>query len=663
MDFSISNYLVVVFALAVGVVYICQRLKVPSIVAFLITGIIAGPHCLTLVASLDEVELLAEIGVILLLFSIGIEFSFRSLLDIKKTVLLGGSIQVGLSILMAFGLAYALGMPVNQAIFLGFMVSLSSTAIVLKLLGERSELATPQGKVMLGTLIYQDIIVVPMILITPILAATHLNTEPGWEILLKALAVMIFLLLIAVYVIPTLLYKIASTQSRELFLISIMVICFSIAWLTYSVGLSIALGAFLAGLIISESEYSHQALSNITPFIDTFTSLFFISIGMLLNLSVLMEHIDKVILITLALLVGKAIAATIATIALRLPLRVAILVGFGLCQVGEFSFILAQTGIQYNLLSPELYQGFLSSAIITMILTPFLMAYAPRIAEKANHLKLPTKLIKGSIQNNLEEEEKEMSGHLIIIGYGVNGKNISQAVAAANIPYIILEINPDTVINERLRGEPIYYGDACQEMVLKHACIDSAKILVVAIHDSAATRRITDLARRMNPALHIIVRTRFVKDIEDLHYIGANEVIPEEYETSIEIFSRVLARYLVPRDEIENYIQELRKEDYEMFRKMDNKKSDFHDLAIHLSDYDLSTVKLDKRSFMVGKSLIELDLRNKYGINVLAIRRAADIIPNPNGDDILQAGDVLIILGDAKDFKNICRTFNLLNCS
>ncbi len=653
MDFSLLNDIVTIFALAVVVVYICHRIKLPSIVGFLLTGIIAGPHGIGVIDTIHQVELLAEIGIIFLLFSIGIEFSFKNLMSIKKSVVMGGSIQVGLSVLMAFLIARGLGLPFNQALFLGFMVSLSSTAIVLKQLGERSELATPHGKMKVGILIYQDIIVVPMMLLAPILAASSVTPEPLGGMFLKGIGVMLLLLFMGVYILPRVLYRIACTQSRELFLLSIIVICFATAWLTNSIGLSLALGAFLAGLIISESEYSQQALSNILPFIDTFTSLFFVSIGMLLNVGVVLEHAGTVLVMVVALLVGKAIIAALAGILMGYPLRTAILVGFGLCQVGEFSFILSQSGLQYNLINLELYQGFLAAAIFTMMLTPFLMNIAPRVAYAVSKAKIPPRLAQGTMQtNNDGEGALDNEEHLIIVGYGLNGRNLSRAATAANIPYIILEINPDVVIAEKIKGEPIFFGDATQEMVLKHAGIGNAKIMVVAIHDAVACRRITAIARHLNPSLHIIVRTRFVADMEDLHLIGADEVIPEEYETSVEIFSRVLARYMVPQNDIEKFIHEIRSADYDMFRSINKKDIQFQVLTRYIDELDFNSYRIDHNSPVIGKTIAELDLRNIYGITVVAIRRKGQVILNPGGEEILMDGDYLVLLGGSCDIKS-----------
>ena len=650
MEATLLQDIVVIFSLAVVVLYLCHSIKVPSIVGFLLTGIIAGPHGLALVKSIEQVQLIAEFGVILLLFSIGLEFSFKSLMKMKTTVLIGGSLQVGFTIALGAMLAYLFGLSINQAVFVGFLVSLSSTAIVLKQMGERAELDSPHGKINLGILIFQDIIVVLMMLLVPLLGGAEGMSEPVWFILAKAAGVIFLIIILSIYVIPPLLYQVTRTGSRELFMLSIIVICFAVAELTNSAGLSLALGAFMAGLIIADSEYSHQALANIIPFLDTFTSLFFVSIGMLLNLSAISGHLGTILLITAAVLLMKAIIASLATLVLGYPLRTAILVGFSLSQVGEFSFILSQTGIQHGLISQGLYQGFLSASILTMMLTPFIIAFAPQAVKYITQLPFPQRLLTGTHPEVLDKEIDDYHDHLIIIGYGLNGRNLSRAANYAKVPYIALDLNSETVRVEQANGEPVYYGDATQEVVLEKAGVEKARVMVIAISDPAATRRIITTARRMSPGIHIIVRTRFISNVNDLHNLGANEVIPEEYETSIEIFARVLNRYLVPVDEIENFINMVRSEDYEMFRSISNLKAQDE---FYLQSINLWTIRVGESFLYRDAKISEVDFRNRYGISVIAIRRNDELISNPGADDIISMGDLLIVIGEPEHINQL----------
>ena len=645
MEILLLNDIVVIFGLSIAILFICHRLRVPTIVGFLLTGILAGPYGLGLVKAVHEVEILAEVGVVLLLFTIGIEFSLERLLQIKKSVLMGGSIQVLLTLLVTFVIARQLGQPIGESIFIGFLISLSSTAIVLKLIQERAEVDSPHGRTTLGILIYQDIIIVPMILVTPLLAgATGDLGESVLVLIAKGIGIIGLVFVSAKWIVPQVLYQIARTRSRELFLLSVVVICLAVAWITSSAGLSLALGAFLAGLIISESEYSHHALGNILPFRDVFTSFFFVSIGMLLDVGFLFRQPGTIVLIALGILVLKSIIAGFATVLLGFPFRTSILVGLALGQVGEFSFILSKTGVEYGLLAGNTYQMFLAVSVLSMAATPFIITLAPRLADIILRLPLPKRLISGFYPvSEIKVENKKH--HLIIIGFGVNGRNVARAARVSGIPYAIIEMNPETVRSEQAQGEPIYYGDSTQESVLQHTNIKDARIAVAAINDPTATRRIIEIIRRLNPEVHLIVRTRYLQEVKPLYELGADEVIPEEFETSVEIFTRVLAKYFIPRDEIERLVAEVRSDGYEMFRSLSKESSSFSDLKLHLPDVEISTLRVAERSPLVGKSLAEIELRKKYGVTVLAIRRDSQILSNPNVNIQFCANDVLFVLG------------------
>ncbi|MDD5642796.1 MAG: cation:proton antiporter, partial [Syntrophales bacterium] len=638
MPVPILTDLVIIFGLSLVVLFICHQLRVPVTVGFILTGILAGPHILGLVKAIHEVEVLAEIGVILLLFTIGVEFSFANLLQIRQSVLVAGPIQVAATCLSGMALTWHFGRPLGEAVFVGFLLSLSSTAIVLKLLQGRGEIDTPHGRTALGILIFQDIIIVPMMLFVPLLSGASQNLGASFLILLAKGAIIISLVIAgAKWVVPQVLYQVARTGNRELFLLSIVLICAAVAWLTAQAGLSLALGAFLAGLIVSETEYSHQALGNILPFRDVFASFFFISIGMLLDVSFLLQHPQTVILLTLGALLVKALLAGSAALVLKFPLRTAVLVGLALCQVGEFSFILAKVGQSQGLFAGENYQLFLDVTIITMVATPLMMALAPRAADFMLRWPLPQRLKLGAHLS--AEIDKSIPGdHLIIVGFGVNGRNLARAAKTGGIPYVIIEMNPETVRREREGGEPIFYGDATQEEILEHANIKEARIMVVVINDPAATRRIVDLAHRLNPRVYIIVRTRYLQELQSLFELGADDVVPEEFETSVEIFTLVLRKYLVAKEEIERFVTQVRADGYLVLRGISKQMDSFRDGMRHLHDLEISTFRLSGQAPLAGKSLAEMELRKQYGVTVLAIRRDSQMLPNPEPDMQLLAG-------------------------
>jgi CPA2 family monovalent cation:H+ antiporter-2 len=645
MEIPLLNDIVVIFGLAIAVLLICLRLQVSAVVGFLLTGILVGPYGFGLVKAVHEVETLAQIGVVLLLFTIGIEFSFERLLQIRKSVLMGGSLQVLLTFLATLFIARQFGQAFGEAIFMGFLVALSSTAIVLKLIQERAEVDSPHGRTTLGILIFQDIIIVPMILVSPLLAGATGNLgEVVLLLLAKGIGIILLVMVSAKWIVPQVLYQIARTRNQEVFLLSVVVICLGVAWLTSKTGLSLALGAFLAGLIISESEYSHQALGNILPFRDVFTSFFFVSIGMLLDVGFLLQQPGTIALIALGVLVLKSTIACFVTVLLGFPFRTSILVGLALSQVGEFSFILSRTGVEHDLLAGNIYQMFLAFSVLSMAATPFVITLAPGIADIVLRLPLPKRLIAG-FRPVLEIKAKGKRDHLIIIGFGVNGRNVARAARLSGIPYTVIEMNPKTVRNEQAKGEPIHYGDSTQESVLQHANIKDARIVVIAINDPASTRRITEIIRRLNPKVHLIVRSRYLQEMKPLYELGANEVIPEEFETSVEIFTRVLAKYLIPRDEIEALVAEIRADGYEMFRSLLKESSSFADLNLQIPNVEISALRIFERSPLVGKTLAEIELRKKYGVTVLAIRRNSQILSNPNVNIPFCANDVLFVLG------------------
>ncbi|KAF5418109.1 MAG: Calcium-gated potassium channel MthK [Candidatus Methanogaster sp.] len=660
MEIPLLNDIVIIFGLSIAVLFIFHLIRVPAIVGFLLTGILAGPHGLGLIKAAHQVEILAEIGVVLLLFAIGLEFSLKRMVQIKRSILLGGSLQVLLTIVAVFLIATEIGLTSDESIFMGFLIALSSTAIVLKLIQERAEIDSPHGQATLGILLFQDVIIVPMMLFTPLLAGATGDLGESLIILVaKGTGIILLVAVGARWIVPQALYQITRTRSRELFLLSVFMICLAVVWLTSSMGLSLALGAFLAGLIISQSEYSHHALGNVLPFRDVFMSFFFVSIGMLLDINFLFQHPGLILLIAICFLALKATIACFAAFLLGFPLRTVILVGLALCQVGEFSFILSSTGAQHGLLAGDTYRFFLIVSVLTMAATPFIIALAPRIAEIALRLPLPGILKSGWHPVPVQGADiVRKQDHLIIIGFGVNGMNVARAAGISGIPYTILEMDPEIVRVEQAKGEPIYYGDATHEAVFHHADIKDARIVVIAISDPAATRRITEIARRLNHKIYIIVRTRYIQEMKPLYELGADDVIPEEFETSVEIFTRVLVKYLIPRDEIEKFIAVVRADGYEMLRSLSKESVPFPGLKCHLPDVEIVTLRVFKQAPAVGKTLAQIGLRKNYGVTLLAVRRNSQMLSNPDGDVHFCAGDLLVVIGPPDKIVGVMDLFD-----
>jgi CPA2 family monovalent cation:H+ antiporter-2 len=640
-----------ILLVSVPVAYLCLRLKLPLLVGLMLTGIAIGPYGLGLVHELQAIEILAEIGVMLLLFTIGLEFSLRRLRELKTLVLVGGGLQVALTVGITAAVALMFGRGAGQAIFFGFLVALSSTAIVLKSYVERNEVDAPHGRAAIGILLFQDVSIVLMLLLVPILGGEDVVSTTQIIINLgSSLLALILIVLGAWFLLPKFLKQITVLRSPEAFLLTVVLLCLGMSWVTSHFGLSLALGAFIAGMVLADSDYSHQATAEILPFRDVFNSLFFVSIGMLMSFSALVENLAGVSALVVALIAGKAVIVWGIVRLLGFPQRIAVMSGLGLAQIGEFSFVLARAGQGANLLPENDYQVFLAASIISMIATPFLIAAAPKIG-----FYLQKVLKDGSvedIENSEEDIHLTSSGglqqHVIIVGYGLNGRNLARVLRAVGVPYVILELNADVVRRAKAKGEKINFGDATRREVLVHAGIERAWSLVLAMSDPAAARRTVDVAHRLKPDLHIIVRTRYVSEITELFELGANEVIPEEFETSIEIFSRVLHRYGTTRNVIEQQIAKIREQGYEMLRSPASPPVPINVTQIGLDGASTETVTLGDTSPVIGKNLGELDVRGLSGATVIAVIRGGETKISPGANFKLASGDTVVLLGSPK---------------
>nr|WP_320161209.1 cation:proton antiporter [uncultured Methanoregula sp.] len=639
--------IIVVLALAILVITIGTRLKIPGVVGFLLTGVVVGPYGLGLVKDPQMVEILAEIGIIFLLFTIGMQFSFRTLLAMKKIVLVAGTIQVVFTILAVYAIMYFFGTPAGIALFFGFLICHSSTTITLKIFQDRAEVNTPYARSTLGISLYQDIMTVPMLIALPILAGHEADiTGAMFNLGITLIILLAVVLAIAAWVLPRLMAQVAGVRNSEIFLLSIILVCFVITYISSSLGLSLALGAFLAGLTLSESEYFHQAFASIIPFRDIFTSFFFISVGMLLNLWFVLKNPVVIIVLVIAVLILKAVIAAGSTLAIGQSLRTSILAGLALCNIGEFAFVLSVPGKEYGFFTATTDQFFLAVAVISMAATPFIIAAGPRIADRILCLPLGNRLKAGCVPPDEGDEEKPaLSDHVVIVGYGLNGRHLAKVAKIGNIPYRIIDLNPDTVDEEQKKGEPIFFGDAANESILSYANIEQARVLVIAVNDPLSTQAITRIARSMNPNLYIIVRTQFLPEVQVLRNLGASDVIPEEFETSVEIFSRVLKKYLVPKGTIEQFIQDIRADTYHVLRSPATPAADVTDLRLNIPNVDITALRVFPDSSIIGGSLAGINVRKEYGISILAIRRKGEVLVNPSGDTNLEPDDEVIVIG------------------
>lgn len=638
--------IIILLGFSVIVVLLMQRLKIPSVLGFLITGVLIGPFGLGLISSIKEIEIIAEIGVILLLFVIGMELSIKQLRNMRKTVFIGGLFQVGVSVILAMFLSKFMGFEWDKSVFIGFLFSLSSTALVLKILQDRNEISEQHGKNALGILIFQDIIVVPMMLITPLIAGEGGNI--GIEIvtlLAKTVVVVIVTYILARYVVPRLLLAVVRTKNQELFLLTTISICFAVTFLTAKAGLSLALGSFIAGLIISESEYSHKATSTIIPFKILFTSIFFISIGMMLDLHFVIYNIAVILILVLLVFVVKSIVAGVAVYLLKYPTKTVIMTGLTLFQIGEFSFILSKVGIKYGLLTQETNQYFLSVTIFTMFMTPFIIQYSDKISSKLLNVFSKGNSKDQNIKVSVSLETDKLKNHLVIIGFCEAGKNVARIAREVDISYIIIDSDIDVVNEAKKENEPIIFGDATDEHILNLACLKNARIAIIAFTKHKEALNIISTIRSLSQTVHLIIKTKSDNYIEEYIEYGADDVVSEKIETTIEIASHVLRNYLVPIHQLDTIINKFKEDNYKVLRSNDEIPSQIHVNQLPELNIVNLHVMADSGS-VVGKTIKDSDIRNKFGVSILAIIRNEKMINKITLDEKILQNDTLYISGD-----------------
>ncbi len=622
-----------VFAVGTVVVAILHRWRFPSLLGFLLTGLIVGPAGLALVTNRDAIDIMAEIGIVLLMFTIGLEVSLAELGKMAGRVVGGGSLQIGLTTAAVAGIGILSGLPTMTAVALGLIVSASSTALVLRLLGDRGELRTPSGQMSLAILLMQDFAVVLLMLVLPMLAAGDLSPWKLGTAMLRAGAIAAGIIVVARFAFPWLLARVVDLRSREVFLLTSVLAVFGTAWVADAAGLSLALGAFLAGLVISESEFSHQMSAEVLPFRDVLNGLFFVSVGLLVERAVILENLAILPLLIVGALLLKAVIVTGASLALRLPWRSALIAGVALSQVGEFALVLAQQAASLEMLSAEQHGLLITVSVVTMILTPLMIPFATERLSRAADIEIDDSV-----------DGRELENHVIIVGYGLNGRNVSRALSKLHVPFVIVETNRNTVIAARSEGAHIVYGDATTPALLHHLHIEKARALVSCIADPAATRDIVSGARHANQSLLIIARTRYVSEIEPLQEIGANSVVPEEFETSMELTARVMRAYGASESAIASEKRALRDQHYNALLNVGPEGPHMDELSHILEHVDVAQVRVDAGAH--GKTLEGLDLRRATGATAIVVLRGPEHIDSPDPQFELRRGDRVVLVGD-----------------
>ncbi|HPI38277.1 MAG TPA: cation:proton antiporter [Ignavibacteriaceae bacterium] len=640
--FSVLKDIVIILLFSIPIVYLFKKIKISTIVGYLITGVIIGPFGLGLISGSEQIEVMAEIGVIMLMFTIGLEFSIEKLLKMKKLLFYAGGLQVLLTIIVCAILFSIFGVPVHQSIFFGMLVSMTSTTIMMKLLIDRNEIDTPHSKIGVSISLFQDMSIVPMMILLPVLGAKEsLTFSDVFSQIGFAVGLLVAVLFLAKILVPKLLFYFAKIRIREIFTIGILFLILGTAFITDTIGLSFSIGAFIAGVIISESEFSSEIVAEILPFKDAFNSIFFVSIGLLLNVLFLIEYPFLMIVLVIGTIVLKATIVLLVVLSMKYSLRVAVLSGLINAQIGEFAFILAQAGLGIQLISGEYYNAFIAATIFSMLLNPFLVEYAPFIFRFFN-------IKEKEEDKSFAEIALSLKKHVIIVGFGLNGKNLASVLKETGIQYIIIELNPDTVMRCKSAGENIMYGDVTKKEILHQAGVQEASVIVFAISDPIATQMALRFAKQMNPDIYTIVRTRYISEVNELMKLGADEVIPEEFETSLQIFSKVLSKYHIPLNIIMKQVSLLREGSYNMMLDGGDARSRLLHLNEILAAGLTEIYYVDETNKHIGKTLGEIDLRAKTGATIIAIVRNEKTISIITADEKLNYKDTIVITGNHK---------------
>jgi len=661
-EIPVLRELILLAGASLAVVLLFRRLRLPATVGFIVTGILIGPGGFGLVRDPEMVRTLAEFGVVVLLFTVGLEFSFADLRRLGRRALAGGALQVLLTTLVVAGALVLAGRPPARALFLGMLVSLSSTALVFKLLTDRIELQAPHGRLATGVLLFQDLIAVPFLLLVPVLGywarGEPLTLDALTAGLPGALTVVIAataVLLLARRAVPWLLGHASRSGSREAFLFSVLLVVLGSASLASRAGGSLAIGAFLAGLMLASSELRDLIGGDLLPLRDVLASVFFVAVGMSFDPSGVIARPGLVLLSTAGLVLVKVTVATLALRAGGAPTRVSFAAALALAQVGEFSFVLAQAGRPQGLLGADASQAFFAGAVFSLLLTPFVVPLAPRWALALDRV-LPGRARRAGAGGGEEAPEgaegaadggprRPSSGHVVIAGFGVNGQNVARVLRSVRLPHLVVDLNPDAVALGHGQGSPVMVGDIGNALVQRQAGVPRAKVLVLALSDPTATVHACRLARSLSSELFIIVRTRYVGEIDQLYGAGANQVIPEEFETSIEIFTSVMRELHVPNNVVQSQILLLRQERYSLLRGRKLQGAILEQLPTILLERTTDTFLLLQESPGVGKRPADIGLGAPGEARLVAVVRGGRPITTFEADLSFHVGDTLVVTG------------------
>ncbi len=650
MEHSAFDTILTLLITAVITISFCRLLKLPNIIGYLIVGVLVGPYGFGWIADNSETRFLAEFGVVFLLFTIGLEFSLARLLAMRKTVLVLGSLQVVSTLLITGLICKLLGLNNDTAFVIGGIMAMSSTAIVIRQLSEQLELHSRHGRQAVGILLFQDLAVIPLLILIPALADTdqHVSELLFWA-LGKGIIVLIVMLSIGHWLLRPIFHAAAKARSPDLFMLTVLLFSLTAAWLTHAAGLSLALGAFLAGMMIGETEFRHQVEADIRPFRDVLLGLFFITIGMLLNIHTLPDIWLPVLGITMLIIFGKTALIMGLAILHKTEHGVALRTGLSLAQGGEFGFILLSLAISTQLLTGSIGQIILAAILLSMGIAPIIIRYNGHIAKRIFSMSYNTG--RANIKGEISRDAEALKEHVIICGYGRVGQNIARFLEKENFDYIAIDLDPVRVREARQAGESVSYGDSTHMDILESAGLDRAVAILISFDETRATLKILENTRNRRPDMPILVRTRDDTDLELLQEAGATEVVPESLEASLMLMSHLLMLLGIPVSAVVRHVRDVRADRYSMLRGF------FHgEEAVSLEEPEshrkhLHSIVLNENAWALGHTLQELELE-KTGVMVTAIRRGGIRGPEPEPHTKLIADDVLILYGTQEETEH-----------
>jgi CPA2 family monovalent cation:H+ antiporter-2 len=635
---AVDIALILVAALLGGLV--AQRLGLPLILGYILAGVAVGPNTGgPTVSSVHDIELLAEIGVALLLFTIGLHFSLDELAPVRRVALLGTAAQMALTIAFSYGLGRLLGFGWQEAAWFGALLSLSSTAVVLKSLSEQGVMGTLSSRVILGMLIVQDLAVVPLIIVLPELGNIGEGLSDLGVAALRAALFVAVMLAFGRRILPWLMARVAAWNSRELFLISVVAIGLGVGYATYLFGLSFAFGAFVAGLVLSQSDYSHQALADVEPLRDVFAMLFFVSVGMLLDPAFLIQNAGTVALVVVLVFVVKGLVFAGVVRAFGYGNIIPFAVGLGLFQVGEFSFVIARVGLEDGAISQRSYSILLTTAVITMSLTPFAMRLAPLLYGRWRE-RFPRETM-----STFNLPERGLRDHVVIAGYGRVGSFVARLLARLDQPFVVVDPNPGRADEARDAGYPVVYGDAAAEPVLEAAGVRRARLVIVTVPDPVGARLVVERARSINPNVHVVARTTTVEQLEELGRLGIYEAVHPESEAGLELGRQALSHLGVPAGDVQRFADEVRRELYAPITRQGREGDLLEQLERASQQIETEWVMLPENSPLKGRTIGELGVRTETGASIVAIVRDDLVLAGPGPDARFEPGDLVGVLG------------------